>query len=646
MRRRLEGEVEGMRYEFRGLRKDGSVFPVEVHGRRIEHGGKIGVLGTLVDNTERKRAEDQLRESEARFRNLTDLSADWYWRQDENLRFTLTADEKAGYSMPVSMGKTRWELPVTPLSASWDEHRAVLAARQPFRDFQYSRIDPEGGTHYISVSGVPVFDERGAFKGYDGVASDITPRKRAEQELRASEARFRTFVDHATDAFFLMDEQIRVVDVNRQACESLGWSREELIGMHPREFDVVLDEPSIGRLAQRARAGEIITFETRHRRKDGTTFPVEIRTGTFEQAGELFYLALARDITERKLAEESLRQSEAYLTEAQRLSHTGSWALDVATNRYVYTSEEFDRIFGFDRQGEAPTREAVLERMHPDDRISWKRILEKSVGEKVDTTSQYRIVLPDGTVRHIHTIRHPVVDSAGKVVKLVGTSIDITERKRAEEELRASEARFRTFVDRATDAFFLMDDQVRVVDVNRQACDSLGWSREELIGMHPREFDVALDEPSIQRLAQRARAGEVVTFETRHRRKDGTIFPVEVRSGTFEQGGKLFYLALARDISERKLAEESLRQSEAYLTEAQRLSHTGSWAFDVASDTLCLYLRGKRPDLRLRSARGAADQGSRLRADPSRRSEQVPAEYREIDPRESRHDRRVQDRTA
>ena len=204
--------------------------------------------------------------------------------------------------------------------------------------------------------------------------------------------------------------------------------------MHPRDFDVGLDEPSIGRLAERAEGGEIVTFETRHRRKDGTTFPVEIRSGTFRQGGKLFYLALARDITERKLAEESLRQSEAYLTEAQRLSHTGSWALDVASNRYVYTSEEFDRIFGFDPQGENPTREAVLERMHPDDRISWKRILEKSVREKVDTTSQYRILLPDGRVRHIHTIRHPMVNSAGEVVKLVGTSIDITEHKRAEEE--------------------------------------------------------------------------------------------------------------------------------------------------------------------------------------------------------------------
>ena len=183
-------------------------------------------------------------------------------------------------------------------------------------------------------------------------------------------------------------------------------------------------------------AVEEMRYEFRGLRKDGSVFPVEVHGRRIEHGGRIGVLGTLIDISERKLAEESLRESEAYLTEAQRLSHTGSWALDVSSNRYLYTSEEFDRIFGFDPNGEKLTREAVLERMHPEDRISWKRILEKSVREKLDTTSQYRIVLPDGSIRHIHTIRHPVVNSAGEVVKLVGTSIDITERKRAEEELR------------------------------------------------------------------------------------------------------------------------------------------------------------------------------------------------------------------
>jgi PAS domain S-box-containing protein len=151
-----------------------------------------------------------------------------------------------------------------------------------------------------------------------------------------------------------------------------------------------------------------------------------------------------------------------------------------------------------------------------------------------------------------------------------------TTRRRTEEELRVAQTRFRTFVDQATDAFFLLDEQLAVVDVNRQACESLGWSREELIGMHPRDFDASLDEPSIARLAERADAGETITFETRHRRRGGTVFPVEIRTGMFLQGGRRFYLALARDISDRKRAADALQEKDDALqmarTELARVS--------------------------------------------------------------------------
>ncbi len=436
----------GPRYdvEYRVVRPDGMVRVVHSQGdvTRDESGRPVRQFGVMQDITELRRAEVELRareaalrESEQRYRTLFEKANDAIFLEndrDDIIEVNERACALVGYSRHELL-----RMRVRDLQAPEVRGQAGRVIRE--------EMDKHGGATFESVdlhrSGrripVEVTNTGISDKGQDLVLSvvrDITERKRAEEELRASEVRFRTFVDHATDAFFLLDEQLNVVDANRQACETLGWSREELIRMHPREFDVGLDEASIARLAQRAGAGEIITFETRHRRKDGTTFPVEIRTRTFRQGGKLFYLALARDISERKLAEESLRQSEAYLTEAQRLSHTGSWALDVASNRYVYTSEEFDRIFGFDPQGEKPTRETVLERMHPDDRISWKRILEKSVREKLDTTSQYRIVLPDGRVRHIHTIRHPMANSAGEVVKLVGTSIDITEHKRAEEE--------------------------------------------------------------------------------------------------------------------------------------------------------------------------------------------------------------------
>jgi len=276
--------------------------------------------------------------------------------------------------------------------------------------------------------------------------------------LRKNEVRFRTFVDNATDAFFLLDGELNIVDVNRQACVSLGYNREELIGKHPRDFDSGLNEASIQQLRQRIAAGETVTFETRHRRKDGDSFPVEIRAGQFEHGGRRL-LCLVRDIAERK---------------------------------------------------------------------------------------------------------------------------------RSEDELRASEARFRSFVDHATDGFFLFDEHQILIDVNRQACESLGYSRGEMIGMHPREFDAAEDQESIAEIGKRVSSGETVTFETRHRRKDGTVFPVEVRARQFRHGEHLFRLSLARDITERKRGEEALRESESKLQKAQHIAHFGWWERDYVTNQVSL----------------------------------------------------------
>jgi len=276
----------------------------------------------------RRGTEQALRTSEERFRMLVRFSFDVYWETDAQHRFTRQEYSQGLARAPApgsEIGKTRWEVPyLEPDEEVWREHRALLDAHLPFSDFELARPSADGGKRHVSVSGMPVFDQSGQFAGYRGVGRDITERKRVQDKLRESEARFRTFVDQATDAFFLLDEKLNVVDVNRQACESLGWSREELIGMHPHEFDVGLDASSIAQFAARAAAGEIITVETRHRRKDGAAFSVEVRCGTFRQEGTLFYLALVRDITERQRAQETLREKDNALqvarTELARVS--------------------------------------------------------------------------------------------------------------------------------------------------------------------------------------------------------------------------------------------------------------------------------------------------------------------------------------
>ena len=190
-RKRLyAGEIDHVHLEKRYLRKDGSTVWVAFSMvlERDAEGRPAYEIAIFDDITERKNAERALRESEERFRSLTQLSSDWYWEQDESfaLRFmSQRMGEKTGLAAAAFIGRKRWDQPALNLTDDdWAQHRAQLERHEPFRDFEMERANPAGGTRWISVTGEPVYDENGTFRGYRGVGSDITERKHAEAELR------------------------------------------------------------------------------------------------------------------------------------------------------------------------------------------------------------------------------------------------------------------------------------------------------------------------------------------------------------------------------------------------------------------------------------------------------------------------------
>jgi PAS domain S-box-containing protein len=275
---------------------------------------------------------EALRESEERFRTLVQFSFDVYWETDAQHRFIRQEFANTLADPPVSeIGKTRWEVPyLEPDPEGWRKHRETLDAHLPFRDFELARPTPDGGKRYVSVSGLPVFDQAGRFLGYRGVGRHITERKRAEEALRESEARFRTFVDHATDTFMLHNEDGEILEVNRNACESLGYSRDQMIGMTPFFFDLELNAATWQRNREHLKAGGIATLESRYRRRDGTVFPVEVRMREFGQGEQRMIISLSRDITERKRAAEAFREMQAELTHANRAAAMGQITASVA----------------------------------------------------------------------------------------------------------------------------------------------------------------------------------------------------------------------------------------------------------------------------------------------------------------------------
>ncbi len=297
---------------------------------------QIAVLKLLASQAaislENARLYRDLAEREAKIRSLVDANIIGIFVRDLDGRILEANDaflRMVGYDRKdLAAGRLRWT-DLTP--PEWHERTARAVAEATMTgaslafEKEYFRKD---GTRVPVLVGSATFDERR--DNAIAFVVDLTERKRAEQELRASETRFRTFVDHATDAFMLHGEDGSVLDVNRYACESLGYSRDELIGMTPNDFDPDANTVILQRIRERLETEEIVTFESCHRRKDGTVFPVEVRVREFRQGDRRLSITLTRDITERKRATEALREVQMELAHTNRVATMGHLTASIA----------------------------------------------------------------------------------------------------------------------------------------------------------------------------------------------------------------------------------------------------------------------------------------------------------------------------
>jgi PAS domain S-box-containing protein len=233
------------------------------------------------------------------------------------------------------------------------------------------------------------------------------------------------------------------------------WSEEcyRVLGFDPHDglprFETFLqhvhpDDQAKVREISAAAGRDQIDYETDYRivHPGGETRDIHVVAHpVFSPSGDLVeYVGTVMDVTERRRAQEKLRQSEAYLAEAQKLTHTGSWVWDVAEKRALHLSEEWYCIYGFDPKEGMSAWEKRPERVHPDDRTTRLQAIDRAITEKSDYDIEYRILLPGGAVRHLHSVGHPVLDASGNLVQFVGSSTDITDRRQAEEALRQAQA--------------------------------------------------------------------------------------------------------------------------------------------------------------------------------------------------------------
>jgi PAS domain S-box-containing protein len=274
----------------------------------------------------------------------------------------------------------------------------------------------------------------------------------------------------------------------------------------------------------------------------------------------------ARKELEAKVAERTanLQRSESYLAETQKLTHTGSWAWDARSQKVLYCSEEMFRIYGLDPRVDLPTRKNFRQRVHPEDRNRTDERFIRVVNEKVDSFDEYRVVLPDGTVKHVNSSGHPVLDGNGELIAFIGTATDVTVRKRADEALRESEAKIRRLVDSNIIGIFIWDFDGRVLEANDEFLRMVNYDREDLVSGRIRWTDLTPPdwrERDNAKIEQQKVSGRLEPFEKEYTRKDGRRVPVLIGVATFEEGGNEG-VAFVLDLTERKRAEEALRESE------------------------------------------------------------------------------------
>jgi len=427
----------------------------------------LRALREATQKAERKRAEESLRQSEAYLTEAQELShtgsfgwrpstGEIFWSEETFRIFRYDRATKPTVELVLQR--------VHPDDAALVK-QTIERASQDGKDFEheYRLVMPDSSVKYVHVVAHAERDESGEIE-FVGAVMDISDRKRAEEELRRSEAlaeqRLRLVVDTTPAMINTLRPDGYLDYVNKGWLDYFGLSLETALEradvlkmsvpsetdvnggawqpiIHPRDLPGFTD-----RWKAMLAAGKPAEGEARVRRFDGVyrwhlfrAVPVCDQTGK-----PIKWYASAFDIEDRKRAEKALRQSESYLAEAQRLAHTGSWVWSVPGRDSLHLSEEWYRIYGFDPRDGLPSWEERSQRIHPEDRTRRKRTIGRAVAEKAEFELEYRILLPGGTVKYIHTVGHPVLNTSGDLLQFVGTSTDITERKQTEEALRQAQA--------------------------------------------------------------------------------------------------------------------------------------------------------------------------------------------------------------
>ncbi|MFI5295742.1 MAG: PAS domain S-box protein [Thermodesulfovibrionales bacterium] len=434
-------------------------------------------------------------------------------------------------------------------------------------DVETTRRRKDGSDLDVRISASPVFHAKGGISGVMAVINDITEQKRAEQKLRESEKKFRALFESSHDVIVFLDRAGNIININPRAETLTGYAKSELCKMNVFDDLIIAeDHPIIRQVIKDAFEGRTRTYEERWKTRGGEIIWFEGLTlpRRSPQGEVLSTFCTLRDITDRKLAEEKLRQSERDLAEAQRVAGLGNWILDIVTNT-VRWSEELYHIFEVEKTEFDGTYESFMSRVHPDDKPLVLEINKRARESGEPFEVEYRTVTRAGRLKHIREIGYAMKDAEGRVVGLFGTAQDITWSKRMEVALKQSEEVLRGVIDNLAIGVSLISPEMEILMLNKQM---LQWFPGIDVSKKPicySAFNVPPGEeicsycPTCKTLMDGDVHESITESPAGNEIRNYRILSSPIR----DKDGKITAaIEMVEDITERKRTEEALRASE------------------------------------------------------------------------------------
>jgi PAS domain S-box-containing protein len=569
LERVLRGESGTFTVEKRYLHKNGSPVWTQLTASLIrDPGGEAEYwVGVVQDITDRRSAEAALRRSEERYRTMVERLPAGVYRSTHGGKFleiNPAMVQMLGYE-----GKEELlaiDIPSTLYVDPEDRDLPIAMGRQAKSEVRLRRKD--GSVIWVEDHATYIYDDTGNVRYHEGVLLDITVRRQAEESIRASEERFRTVFESAAIGVAVVEKSGVAVESNAALQEMLGYSKDELGSMPFTEFTHPDDAQKDLALYQELMAGrrESYHMEKRYIRKDGPVVWGQLTVSLVRDAAGAprHAIGMVQDVTERRRAEDALRDREDRMRQALIAASAGAWEWDIKTNEVFWSDENF-RLFGLDPAAGPASYERWLQCLHADDRRMTERHVVEAIGRVSDLNTEYRVVWPDGSVRWINGVGSIRLDAAGKPAAMYGIQIDITERKRATEALRASEEAHRVITENSMEVMTRVNREGRLVFVNRAAAAGMGTTTTDPVGLHLSDvYAPEIADEMLARIDKVFATGEgILSEQEAHIRGERRYFLTSNQPIRDSQGRIDSVMSIGVDITERLKAEDLLKRSEA-----------------------------------------------------------------------------------